>query len=188
MPQLKITKIHRGIKLEESAWLEEYIYLNTTLRIETKQSGNDFEVDFFELINISVFGKILENIRNRVGIRLISWDKVAQKLVAKPNYVSCTIFDENLIAVDMKKTKLYFNKPVYLGMSILDLSKLLMFDFHYNHIKTKYGDKAKLLFTNTDSLAYEIKTTDFYNDINPDIEKRFDTSGYPTNYQSGIKA
>ena len=87
----------------------------------------------------------------------------------------------------MKKTKLYFNKPVYLGMSILDLNKFLMYDFHYNYIKTKYGDKVKLLFTDTDSLAYKITTKDFYKDINPDIEKRCDTSDYPTNHPSGIK-
>ena len=90
-------------------------------------------------MNNSVLGKTLENIRNRVYIRLISSDKVAQKLATKPNYDRCTIFDEYLIAVHMKKTKLYFNKSVYLGMSILDLSKSLMYDFHYNYIKTKYG-------------------------------------------------
>ena len=88
-------------------------------------------------MNNSVFGKTLENVRNRVDIRLISSDKAAQKLAAKPNYDCCTIFDENLIAIHMKKTKLYFNKPVYLGMSILDLSKSLMYHFHYNYIKTK---------------------------------------------------
>ena len=93
-------------------------------------------------MNNFVFGKTIENIRNRVDIRLISLDKVAKKLAAKPNFDRCTIFDENLIAVHMKKTKLYFNKPVYLGMSILDLSKSLMYDFHYNFIKTKYGDKV----------------------------------------------
>ena len=184
---LKITKIHRDIKFEESAWLEEYINLNTKLRIEAKQSGNNFEVDFFKLMNNSVIGKTLENIRNMVDIRLITSDKVAQKLAAKPNYDLCTSFDENLIAVHMKKTKLYFNKPVYLGMSILDLSKSLMHDFYYNYIKTKYGYKAKLLFTDTDSLAYEIKTKDFYKDINPDIEKRIDTSDYQTNHPSRIK-
>ena len=107
-------------------------------------------------MNNSVFGKTLENIRNRIDILLISSNKVAQKLAAKPNYDRCMIFDENLIAVHTKKTKLYFNKPVYLGMSILDLHKSLMYDFYYNYIKTKYGDKAKLLFTDTDSLAYEI--------------------------------
>ena len=87
----------------------------------------------------------------------------------------------------MKKTKLYFNKPVYLGMRIHDLSKFLMYDFIYNYIKTKYDDKAKLLFTDTDSLAYEIRTKGFYKDINPDIEKQFDSSDYPTNHPSGIK-
>ena len=87
----------------------------------------------------------------------------------------------------MKKAKLYFNKPVYLGMSILDLSKSLMYDFHYNYIKTKYGDKANFLYTDTDSFIYEIKTKDFYKDINPDIEERFDTSDYPTNHLSEIK-
>ena len=112
---------------------------------------------------------------------------MAQKLAARPNFDSCTIFDENLIAVHIKKTKLYFNKPVYLGMSLLDLSKSLMYDFHYNYIKTKYGDKTKLLFTDTDYLPYEIRTNDFYKDINPDIEKLFNTSDYPTNHPSGIK-
>ena len=107
------------------------------------------------------FDKTLENIRNRVDSRLITLDKVAQKLAAKPNYDRCTIFDVNLVAVHMRKTKFYFNKPVYLGMSILGLSKSLMYDFHYSYIKTKYEDKAKLLFTDTDSLAYEIKTKDF---------------------------
>ena len=148
------------------------------MRIKANQSGNNFEVDLFKLMNKSVFDKSLENIRNRVDIRLISSDKVAQKLAAKPNFDRCTIFDENFIAVHMKKTKLYFNKPVYLGMRILDLSKSLMYDFHYNYITTKYGDNAKLLFINTDSLAYEIRTKDFFKDTNPDIEKRFDTSDY----------
>ena len=86
----------------------------------------------------------------------------------------------------MRKTKLYFNKPVYLG-SMLELSKSLMNDFHYNYIKTKYGDKEKLLFTDTDSLAYEIRTKDFYKAINPGIEKGFDTCDYATNHPSGIK-
>ena len=86
----------------------------------------------------------------------------------------------------MKKTKLVFNKPVYLGMCILDLSKTLMYDFHYNHIKQKYGDKAKLLFTDTDSLMYEIQTEDFYKDISADVKRRFDTSDYPPNHPSGI--
>ena len=138
-------------------------------------------------MNTSVSGKTLENIRNRVDIRLITADKEAQKLTAKSNYDRCTIFDENLIAIHMKKTKLYFNKPVCLVMSILYMSKSLMYDFDYNYIKTKYGDKENLPFTDTDSIAYEIRTKDFYKDINPDIEKRCDTSDYPSNHPSGIK-
>ena len=100
-------------------------------------------------------------------IGLISSDKVAQKQAAKPNYARCTISDQNLIAIHMKKLKIYFNTPVYLGMSIFYLSKSLMYDFNYNYIKTNYGDNAKLLFTDIHSLAYEIKRKDFYKDINP---------------------
>jgi len=102
----------------------------------------------------------------------------AIKLASKPNYVSRTIFDENLIAIHMRRTKLVYNKPIYLGMCILDLSKTLMYDFHYNYIKRQYDDRSKLLFTDTDSLCYEIKTDDLYKDIADAIESRFDTSEY----------
>ena len=121
-----------------------------------------------------------------VNIKLVNDKKEAEKLSAKPNFNHCNIFSEDLVAIHMKKTKLDFNKPVYLGMCILDLSKTLMYDFHYNYIKQKYGDKAKLLFTDTDSLMYEIQTEDFYNDISADVENRFDTSDYPKNHPSGI--
>ena len=172
---LKITKIHRGIKFEESAWLKPYIDLNTELR---KNAKNDFEKDFFKLMNNSVFGKTMENIRNRVDIRLVTNEDQARKLISKPNYKHRKIFCENLIAIHMKKTRLLFNKPVYLGMCILDLSKTLMYDFHYNYIKQKYGENSELLFTDTDSLMYEITTEDFYKDISPDIDEKFDTSNF----------
>src|SRR5688572_3333701 len=181
---LKITKIHRGIKFQESAWLKKYIDLNTDLRTK---ATNDFEKDFFKLMNNCVFGKTIESIENRVDIKLVTSQEQAIKLTAKTSYDSRTIFDENLIAIHMKRTKLYYNKPIYLGMSILDLSKTLMYDFNYNYIKNKYGDRAKLLFTDTDSLAYEIKTDDFYTDIAPDIKSWFDTSDYPKDHTSGIE-
>ena len=180
---LKITKIHRGITFEESAWLKPYIDLNTDLRAK---ATNDFEKDFFKLMNNSVFGKTMENIRNRVDIRLVTRVSQAKKLTCKPNYQHHTIFSKNLAAVHMKKVSLKFNKPVYLGMSILDLSKTLMYDFHYNYIKPKYGERAKLLFTDTDSLAYEIETEDFYRDISSDVKEKFDTSNYPKDHPSGI--
>jgi len=159
---MNLTKIRRGISFDEDAWLKPYIELNTKLRTE---ASNEFEKDFFKLMNKSVFGKTMENIRNRVNIRLRTDDKSAEKLVSKPNYERTTTFSEHLVAVYMKKTEHVFNKPVCLGMSILDISKTLMYDFHYNYIKKKYGPKVKLFMTDTDSLMYEIHTEDFFEDI-----------------------
>ena len=180
---MKLKHIHRGIKFVESEWMKPYIDMNTKLRTKAK---NNFEKDFFKLMNNSVFGKTMENIRNRVNVKLVNNEEKARKLIAKPNYRSCKIFSENLISVHMKKTSLVMNKPVYLGARILDLSKTIMYDFHYKYIKPMYKDKAKLLFTDTDSLMYEIETEDFYKDISGDVKDRFDTSDYPENHPSGI--
>ena len=113
--------------------------------------------------------------------------KKADKLLAKSNLKHWTIFHENLFVVHMKKTKLAFNKPVYCGMAILDISKTLIYDFHYNYIKIKYGEKAKLLMTDTDSLCYEIETDDFFEDISGDLDAKFDTSNFPKDHPSGIE-
>ena len=180
---MKITAVHRGISFYQSPWMESYIRKNTELR---KKAANNFEKDFFKLMNNSVFGKTIENIRKRQNIHLIDDRKKALKLSSRPNFDRCTIFDKHLVAIHMKNTEVYFNKPVYVGQSILDLSKSLMFDFHYNYIKNKYGKKAELLFTDTDSLMYEIKTKDFYKDIYDDVKDKFDTSDYPSDHPSGI--
>ena len=180
---LKIKHIHTGIKFVESEWMKPYIDKNTNLRAKAK---NNFEKDFYKLMNNSVFGKTMENIRNRVNVKLVNTKEKLRKLVAKPNFKSCKIFSENLVSVHMKKTSLTMIKPVYLGMCILDLSKTIMYDFYYNYIKQKYGDKAKLLFSDTDSLMSEIQTEDFYKDISGDVKDRFDTSDYPENHPSGI--
>ena len=180
---MKITAVHRGISFYQSPWMEPYIRKNTELR---KCAANNFEKDFFKLMNNSVFGKTIENIRKRQNIVLVDDRKKALKLSSRPNFDRCTIFDRNLIAIHMKKTEVYFNKPVYVGQAILDLSKTLMYDFHYNYIKDKYGKKAELLFTDTDSLMYQIKTKDFYEDICYDIKNKFDTSDYPSDHPSGI--
>ena len=180
---MRITAVHRGISFYQSSWMEPYIRKNTELR---KTAANSFEKDFFKLMNNSVFGKTIENIRKRQNIELIDNRKKAAKLSSRPNFDRATIFDNHLIAVHMKKTEVYFNKPVYVGQAILDLSKTLMFDFHYNYIKKKYKDKAELLFTDTDSLMFQIYTDDFYKDISHDILTKFDTSDYPPDHESGI--
>ena len=128
---MRITAVHRGISFYQSSWMEPYIRKNTVLR---KTAANNFEKDFFKLMNNSVFGKTIENIRKRQNIELVDNRKKAVKLTSRPNFDRCTIFDKNLIAVHMKNTEVYFNKPVYVGQAILDLSKTLMFDFHYNYI------------------------------------------------------
>ena len=181
---LKIKAVHRGISFNQSSWMEPYIRKNTELR---KTAANSFEKDFFKLLNNSVFGKTIENIRKRQNVFLVDNRAKAVKLSSRPNFDRSTIFDQNLVAIHMKKTEVYFNKPIYVGQAILDLSKLLMFDFNYNFIQRKYSyKKARLLFTDTDSLMYELKTDDFYKDIKEDIRDKFDTSDYPQEHKSGI--
>ena len=174
---LKLKKVHRVLEFNQSPWLKQYIDFNTQKRTHAK---NSFEKDFFKLMNNSVFGKTMENIRKRVDVRLVTSKEKLLKLASKPTYVSSKIFNENLVAVHKIKETLILNRPAYVGMCILDLSKTLMYDFHYNYIKSKYGDKAKLLFTDTDSLTYEIETKDVYRDFWNDKD-RFDNSDYPEN-------
>lgn len=180
---MEIGTIHRIIRFEEREWMKKYIDLNTELRTK---ADNDFEKDFFKLMNNSVYGKTMENIRKRVDVRLVNSEERGKMLAKRPNFNHCTIFSENLCAIEMRKTEVYFNKPVYLGMCILDLSKVLMYDFHYNYIQSKYRDRAKLLFTDTDSLCYEIQTEDFYKDIIDDVDCLFDTSNIPKEHSSGL--
>ena len=183
-----LKKVHPGIKFYQSCWMEPYIRKNTNLRIEAYKAKNKFEEVFFKLMNNSVYGKTIENIRKRQNVELVDNRKKALKYSSKPNYDRVTIFDENLIAVHMKKTEVYFNKPIYVGQAILDISKTLMYDFHYNYIRHNYSDKAELLMTDTDSLVYLIQTDDFYEDIKKkDVKKWFDTSNFPEIHPSGIK-
>ena len=171
---LKVTKVHKALKYNQSPWLKQYIDFNTEKRTNAE---NAFEKDFFKLMNNSVFGKTMENIRKRVDVRLVTDDKKLLKYVSKPTYVSSKIFNENLVAIHKIKEQLCLNRPAYIGMCILNLSKTLMYDFHYNYILKKYRDKAKLLFTDTDSLTYEIEADDIYQDFWNDKEK-FDNSDY----------
>lgn len=186
---LQLTKIHRVLKFKQSPWLQKYIDLNTHLRTQAK---SDFEKDFYKLMNNAVFGKTMENIEKRVNVKLIThWDnkgKVlgAQSLVVKPEFHSLCIFSENLVAIQLHKTKLYYNKPIYLGFCVLDISKTLMYDFHYNYMKKKFQNNVKLLYTDTDSLIYQYFTENFYLTIKPDLPWFFDTSDYAPNNVFGF--
>ena len=174
---LKLTKIHRGIEFSQSPWLEPYIRFNTEMR---KQARNPFEKDFYKLMNNSVYGKTMENLRKRIHVELVHTEKRFKKLTAKPSFNRFSIFNEDLTAVHMLQTEIKMNKPTYVGFTVLELSKTLMYDFHYNYILDKYS-KAKLLFTDTDSLCYSIETEDIYRDMEQDSDY-FDTSDYPVDH------
>lgn len=173
---LKITKVHRVISFKHKDWMKEYIDYNTSQRTKAK---NDFEKDFYKLMNNSVFGKTMENVRNRINFHLVNNEAKIERLTNKPNYRKPFIrYNENLVGIQLDKIKVCLNKPVYVGLAILDNSKYTMYDFHYNHMMKKYGrDKLKLLFTDTDSLCYSIETEDVYEDMKQDMDI-YDFSGY----------
>ena len=160
------------LEFNQSPWLKQYIDFNTEKR---KHARNPFEKNFFKLMNNSVFGKTMENLRKRVDVRLVTNEKKLLKLTSKPTYVSSKIFIENLVAVHRIKETLTLNRPAHMSMCIFDLSNTLMYDFHHNYIKNKYGDRAKLLFTDMDSLTYEIGAEDVYQDF------WYDNSDYQEN-------
>ena len=130
---LKLKRVHKVIQFNQKVWLKPYIDMNTKLR---KEANNEFEEDFFKLMNNAVFGKTMENVRKHRDIKLVTTDEKRNKLVSEPNYHTTKHFSENLLAIEMKKTKVKMNKPVYLGMSILDISKTLMYEFWYDYIIT----------------------------------------------------
>ena len=149
--------------------------MNTELR---KLAKDDFEKDLFKLMNNAVFGKTMENIRKHRDIKLVTKNKKRNKLVSEPNYHTMNYISEDFSIIEMNKMKVKMNKPMYLGLSILDISKILMYEFWYDYMKPKYGNRVKLCYMDTDSFIMNIKTNDFYKDIANDIEKRFDTSNY----------
>ena len=169
---LKLKKVHRIIEFNQEAWLKPYIDMNTDLR---KAAKSYFEKDLFKLMNNSVFGKTMENIRKHRDIKLVTTDKKRSKLVSEPNYHTINLISEDLSIIEMKKTKVKMNKPIYLGLSILEIIKILMYEFWYDYIKTKYDNKVRLCYMDTDSFIMNIKTNYFYVDIANDVENRFDT-------------
>ena len=153
---LKLKKVHRVIEFNQEVWLKEYMDISTELR---KKASNDFEKDFFKLMNNAVFGKTMENVRKHRDIKLVETDHKRNKLVSEPNYHTMKLISENLSIIEMNKVKVKMNKPIYLGLSILEISKIIMYEIWYDYMKRKYGDMAKLCYTDTDSLVMNIKRT-----------------------------
>lgn len=186
---LILRKTHRILEFTQSAWLKTYIDLNTNLRNSAK---NEFERDFFKYLINSIFGKTLENVEKRVDIKLLShWENCrgaigAGTLISYPNFKSCSVFGENLVAIQMEHLKVTYDKPIYVGFTILDLSKSVIYGFLYDFIKKKYGENATLLYTDTDSLILHIFTENIYDDIKNNLVW-FDTSNYPDNNMHKIK-
>ena len=152
--------------------------MNTELR---KLAKNDFEKGLLKLMDNSVFGETVENIRKHRDIKLVTTDRKRSKLVSEPNYHNINLISEDLSIIEMKKTKVKMNKPIYLGLSILEISKILMYEFWYDYMKPKYSDNVRLCYMYTDSFVMHIKRNDFYKDIASDVENRFGTSNYEVN-------
>ncbi|XP_050059966.1 uncharacterized protein LOC114132126 [Aphis gossypii] len=173
-----ILQVHRVVQFKQSPWLEPYIILNTEMR---KNAKNEFEKDFFKLLNNAVFGKTMENVRKHLNIKLVSSESRLQKLINRSTFKHCTTYSENLNAVSLENKIIEFCKPIYIDFSVLEISKTLMYDYHYNVMQKHYGDSIELMYTDTDLLVYFIQTDDFYKDLvnNSNLLDRMDTSNLP---------
>jgi len=183
---LKISKIHQILEFNQSPWLKSYIDLNTKLRA---QANNNFGKNLFKLMNNAVFGKTMENVRKYSVVKLVSkWlgRYGAEALISKPEFKCSTIFDENLVAIELNKTEIFFNKPIYIGMCVLDLAKTTLYNFHYGYMIPQFNQNCKICYTDTDSLIYHITYPDVYEMIKRDCNVHFDTSDYPENNIFGI--
>ena len=154
---IKLTKIHRVLKFKQSDWMKKYIGFNTEKRIN---ATNDFEKDFFKLMINSVYGKTMENLRKRINVRLVNNEKDFLKYTSRPTYITHKSFGKDYAAIHEIKPVLILNKPIYVGFTVLELSKWLIYDFHDNFIKKNFD--AELLFTDTDNFANEIKSENVY--------------------------
>lgn len=185
---LKLKRIHRALKFSQSCWLKPYIDLNTQLR---NSATNAFERDLYKLKINSIYGKTMENVENRVDIRLVTHFSMigkrrgAEFYISKPNFKSRKVFNEKLVAIQLGKLSVFYNKPIYVGFSILDISKTLIYEFFYGYLKANYGDRVNLCYTDTDSACALIYTQNFYGDMKNNVQV-FDTSNFPKNNIHGI--
>ena len=177
---MRLKKVHRVMEFDQEPWMVPYIRMNMEFR---KQAKSDFETDFYKLMNNSVFGKTMENLRNRVDVKIVrEWENgKIRKLLSSPSFDRFTIFGNYMAGIHMRKTKLVLNKPAYTGMTILENSKILMYEFFYNHLKARYGHKCGPVYTDTDSLILDIQTEDVYKDMQEHSWLN-DTSNYPNDH------
>ncbi|XP_071648502.1 uncharacterized protein [Temnothorax longispinosus] len=174
---IRVTKIHRVLQFAQSEWLRSYIELNTKFRTQAK---NEFNKTLYKLMNNAVFGKTMENAQNHVDVKLVTKWKGrygAEAMIARPNFHSSSMFSENLVAIELRKFEVKFDKPIYVGMCILDLTKVCLYEFHHDYMFLLYRDSCRIMYTDTDSLIYHIKCDDAYENMKHDIA-RFDTSDY----------
>ena len=176
---LKLKKIHRAIKFEQKEILKPYIEFNTEKR---KNARNDFEKDIFKLLNNAVFGKTMEDKRKHLDFEIVSDERRFMKCVNNPSFKHSHIINENLVGVEKQKPKLKLDKPIFIGMSILDLSKQHMYKFYYDVMKPKYGDNIRMVYTDTDSFVFHTKTDDIYQDLK-ETNDEMDFSGYDKNHK-----
>ena len=176
---LQVSKIHRVLSFEQKAWMKPFIDFNTTKRKEAKSV---FLQTLYKAINNSTFGKTMENVRLRKKVELVMDKLKVKKLIAKPQLEQFRIINDEVVLIDRIRSEVILDKPIYAGFSILELSKVLMYETHYKLFVNRYGSSARLLFTDTDSLTYHIVTDDLYKDLEPLINDYFDTSDYPRNH------
>lgn len=190
---LKLDKVHRVLQFNQSEWLKRYISLNTDMRTK---ATNEFEKNFYKLLINAIYGKTMENVRDRVDVKIpTKWEGRygCANLIADPTFKRRLIFNEDCVVVEMKRTNILMDKPISIGVAILDISKIWMYDFHYDFIKKTCGSDAILAYTDTDSFIYEMKD-DFYVSVKHHLEntkpndQRYDTSDYPVDNQFGIPA
>ena len=172
---LKLKKIHRAIKFSQKEILKPYIEFNTEKR---KNANNDFEKDVYKLMNNAVFGKTMEDKRKHLDFEIVSDETRFMKCVNNPSFKHSHIISDNLVGVEKQKAQLKLDKPIFIGMSILDLSKQHMYKFYYDVMKPKYGDNIRMVYTDTDSFVFHTKTDDIYKDLH-DIKDEMDFSDYP---------
>lgn len=187
-----LKKVHEAVLYTEKAYMKSFIDICTEAR---KVAKNDFEKDIFKLAANGNFGKLMENVRNRCTVEILNdndagdREKLLKRIViAKPNYEDSVIFDNSqLVSVRMRRSAVKLNKPIHHGVTVLDRAKLPMYAWHYDYMIPKYGNKAELGYTDTDSFIHEIKTEDVYEDIRGDVPTMFDTSAFPEDHPADLQ-